>query len=64
MEKDAIEARPAKRRREGERDSDIEGDSDIFFRHASEESRYFQNHPDDTMEDERKPWAKHELVPA
>eukprot|EP00972_Heterocapsa_arctica_P102270 15069024-Heterocapsa_arctica.AAC.1 len=35
-----------------------------FFQPHQRGKRIFQNYPDDTMEDERKPWAKHELVPA
>eukprot|EP00972_Heterocapsa_arctica_P081115 11952473-Heterocapsa_arctica.AAC.1 len=61
MERDALEARPAKRRREGQIYSYIEGDSDSLFSHSSEESVYVQNYPDDTMEDDRKPWAQHEI---
>eukprot|EP00972_Heterocapsa_arctica_P075807 11181448-Heterocapsa_arctica.AAC.1 len=64
MERDVQEARPTERRREGQRYSDIEGDSDSFFSHTSEESGDVQNYPDDTMEEERKPWTKHETVPA
>eukprot|EP00972_Heterocapsa_arctica_P020460 3017277-Heterocapsa_arctica.AAC.1 len=62
MERDVAEERPAKRRREGQRDSDIEGDSDSIYNN-SEESEDFQNYPFIETEG-RKPWMKHEIVPA
>eukprot|EP00972_Heterocapsa_arctica_P063808 9413973-Heterocapsa_arctica.AAC.1 len=64
MERDVLEKRPAKRIREGQRDSDIEEDSDGFFNHTSEEISEGQNHPDDMMEEDRNVWTKHEIVPA
>eukprot|EP00972_Heterocapsa_arctica_P105343 15522644-Heterocapsa_arctica.AAC.1 len=64
MERDVQDTRPAKRRREGQTYSYIEEDSDIFFSHTSEESSKVQNYPDETMEEDRKVWTEHEILPA
>eukprot|EP00972_Heterocapsa_arctica_P046730 6896836-Heterocapsa_arctica.AAC.1 len=64
MGSDVQETRPAKRRREGQRDSDLEEEIDGLFSHTSEENSEVQNYPDETMEEARKVWAKHEIVPA
>eukprot|EP00972_Heterocapsa_arctica_P039829 5869046-Heterocapsa_arctica.AAC.1 len=45
MEMDVIEARPAKRRREGQRDSDMEGDSDSFCQPHQRGKRIFSELP-------------------
>eukprot|EP00972_Heterocapsa_arctica_P033482 4929471-Heterocapsa_arctica.AAC.1 len=65
MDRDVqLDTRPTKRRREGQRDSEIEGDSEDIF--SSEESFLEQteteegemrNYPfDDAMEEDKKNW--------
>eukprot|EP00972_Heterocapsa_arctica_P055723 8220460-Heterocapsa_arctica.AAC.1 len=60
MERDVAEARPAKRRREGQRNSDIEEESDSGYHssyHDSRESGDYQNYHPMMLED-RRPWTK------
>eukprot|EP00972_Heterocapsa_arctica_P082804 12202738-Heterocapsa_arctica.AAC.1 len=61
MEREVAEARPAKRRREGQRDSDIASDSGYHssYHTSSGEVGYYPDYQTMMLED-RRPWTKND----
>ena len=64
MERDVAEERPGKRRREDQRDSDIEDDSGYHTSHHSS-SGGEEDYPEAMMNmEERTPWTREDIIPA